>query len=266
MELQHELETAVKIAKETGQILLSHFSDADLSIRAKGERDVVTAADMESEALLQDRLHAAFPEDGVVGEEGTNTARGKRRVWYVDPLDGTLNFSRGVPVWSVSIALFDGDQLLLGVVHDPIRSETFSGASGAGAFLNGTPIQSSGLADLSLAFVHITVDFNQASQVAGLEDIVVVAPAVLRTRNIGSAALALAYVAAGRMDAMLHREANAWDYGAGALLVAEAGGSVSGMSGDPWLPEDPSIAAAASGSLRERLLATVKGSAGGPLE
>ena len=108
------------------------------------------------------------------------------------------------------------------------------------------------------AFVHVTVDFNDISRREWLEDIQQLATAVLRTRNIGSAALALAYVAAGRMDAMLHRHANAWDYGAGVLLVQEAGGSVSAMTGRRWIPGEISMAAAATDGLRLSLLRQVQ--------
>jgi myo-inositol-1(or 4)-monophosphatase len=266
LKIEDEMATAARVAQETGRILLKHFADTALTIRAKGERDVVTTADMESEALLLQRLGQEFPADGVIGEEGTDTSANRKRVWYVDPLDGTLNFSRGVPVWSVSLGLFEGDEALVGVVHDPIRGETFCAGRGMGAFLNGSPIRASRLTELSRAFVHVTVDFNDSSQLAGLDDIQRLAPAVLRTRNLGSAALGLAYVAAGRMDVMLHRQANPWDYGAGVLLVREAGGSVSGMDGAPWVPADASVAAAATEALRASLLDTIRSSADSQLQ
>jgi myo-inositol-1(or 4)-monophosphatase len=251
------MERAVAIAHETGEVLLHHFADAGLDVQAKGPRDVVTPADYESEALVHRRLGEAFPDDGVVGEEGTNTAEGKARRWYVDPLDGTLNFSRGVPIWSVSIALYEGDTGLVGVVYDPIRRETFAAARGFGAFCNGEAIRTTRLVDPAQAFVHVTVDFNDVSRTEGLEDIQRLAPAVLRTRNLGSAALGLAYVAAGRVDAMLHRHANAWDYGAGVVLIDEAGGSVTTMGGTSWRPGEVSIAGAASDALRQGLLAVL---------
>jgi myo-inositol-1(or 4)-monophosphatase len=253
-DLRNEMEKAIAIAEETGQVLLRHFADSSLEVQSKGPRDVVTPADFESEALVLRRLHDAFPDDDVIGEEGTDTAGGKRRRWYVDPLDGTLNFSRGVPVWSVSIALYEGDRGLAGVVHDPIRGETFAAARGLGAFCNGRAIKTTGLIAAEDAFVHVTVDFNDVSRREGLEDIQRLAPAVLRTRNFGSAALGLAYVAAGRLDAMLHRHANAWDYGAGMVLIEEAGGAVSSMHDTPWRPGEMSIAGAATDELRRRLL------------
>jgi myo-inositol-1(or 4)-monophosphatase len=226
----------------------------------------VTAADLESEALLKSRLHAAFPDHGIVGEEGTDTARDAPFCWYVDPLDGTLNFSRRLPVWCVSLALFEGDTALVGVVHDPIRGETFHAARGAGAFCNGIRVHASEQTDPDQALVHITVDFNDQSRDEGLQDLQQLAPAVLRTRNIGSAALALAYVASGRLDAMLHRHAHAWDYGAGVLLVNEAGGAVSTMSGTPWVPAEESIAAGATGALREALLSLLRAQDAAALE
>jgi myo-inositol-1(or 4)-monophosphatase len=257
MEQQKQLETAVSIAREAGAVLARHFRDVSLNVRAKGERDVVTDADTESETLIRRRLEEFFPEDGVTGEESGETTRGALRRWYVDPLDGTLNFSRGVPVWCVSMALYEGDSGILGVVHDPLRGDTFVAGRRFGAFHNGAPVKTTKCDRLDQAFVHLTVDFNDISRKEGLEDIQRLAPAVLRTRNIGSAALGLAYVAAGWMDAMLHRHANAWDYGAGALLVEEAGGAVSTMQGERWSPGQVSIAAAATDRLRVELLSRV---------
>lgn len=259
--LVEEMRFAMEIARRAGRTLLDRFDQADLEVRPKGERDVVTSADLEAEAFLKQSLQERFPEDGFIGEESAGVAGAGVRRWLVDPLDGTLNYSRGLPVWSVSLALFSGDAGLVGVVHDPVRNETFHGAHGLGAFLNGTPIQTTGLEDLERAFVHLTVDFNDQSRREGLADMNRLAPLVLRTRNIGSAALGLAYVAAGRFDAMLHRHANAWDYGAGSILVLEAGGAVSDMHGNPWQAGKASIAAAAGDRLRSRLLDALRADA-----
>jgi myo-inositol-1(or 4)-monophosphatase len=177
------------------------------------------------------------------------------RRWCVDPLDGTLNYSRTLPIWGVSIALFDGARPVLGVVHDPTRGETFAAANGYGAYCNGAPLETSAVDSLEDAFVHLTVDFHDGSMQEGLDDLVRVAPRVLRTRNIGSAALALAYVAAGRLDAVLHRFAHPWDYGAGVVLVAEAGGTITNMEGDAYTIEDRTMLAASRGSLHAGLLA-----------
>ena len=252
--LQSDLEIASEIAIETGQVVLSYFGTDRVDARSKGERDIVTAADVASERLLLQRLSQAFPGDGVVGEEGTRTASAGTRRWLVDPLDGTVNYSHGIPIWCVSLSLFEGDHPVLGVIHDPIRGETFRGAAGLGAWCNDTPIHCSSLTDAASAMVHLTIDFHEESLIPGLNDIRVIAPRVLRTRNFGSAALALTYVAAGRLDGMIHRLANAWDYGAGVLLVQEAGGFVTDFDSRAYTEGTKALIAAATPVLQGTLL------------
>jgi myo-inositol-1(or 4)-monophosphatase len=252
-----ELAATVQIAEEAGQLVLQYFASDEVDVQAKGVRDVVTAADLASEQLIKRRLRQVFPDDGMVGEEGTDVPGTSGRLWYVDPLDGTLNYSRGIPIWCVSLALYRRDEPLVGVIHDPVRRETFSAAAGLGAWCNGHRIETSGVEAWDQAVVHITVDFTEGSLRAGLEDIQVVAPAVLRTRNIGSAALSLAYVAAGRLDAVLHRHAHAWDYGAGVILVQEAGGRVTGLDGAPHTPACETMLAASTEALHGGLLGVI---------
>lgn len=249
-----ELAATVGIAKEAAELVLSYFGGDHVDVRAKGVGDVVTAADTASETLILSRLKEWFPEDGVVGEEGGNARSRSGRTWYVDPLDGTLNFSRSLPIWCVSLALFEGDQPLLAVIRDPIRCETFSAQRGMGSFGNGRRIWTSGVEELVGSVVHITVDLKDLGETAGLDDIVALSPRVLRTRNIGSAALALAYVAAGRLDGMLHRFAYAWDYAAGVLLVREAGGVVTDLRGEPYTPHTHDVCAAANQPLATQFL------------
>lgn len=269
MPANQELTTARDLAIEAGAIALSYFNTDRIDIRAKGNRDVVTAADMASEAFILDALRQAFPEDGVMGEEGTNVAPGAPRKWCIDPLDGTLNFSRGIPFWAVSIALFEEGQPVAGVIHDPITGETFSGQAGGGAWCDDRTLAVSTVSGPDRALVHLTVDFNtermQVLQV-GLEDMRAVAPYVFRTRNMGSAALALAYVAAGRFDAMLHRYAHPWDYGAGVLLVREAGGQVSSMDGGQYDIDTRAVCATSTPSLQRALLDRVTGDRGASVQ
>lgn len=253
MKRDEELERAESIAREAGQLVLTFVSGDRMQARAKGEKDVVTAADTASEALVLSRIREAFPGDGVVAEEGGSEPAASGRQWFVDPLDGTVNFAHRLPVWCVSLGLFDVDGPLLGVIHDPIRDETFTAARGEGVWLNGEPIRSSRVTRAEDAFVHLTIDFNPESLWSGLEDIQVLAPRVLRTRNLGSAALALAYVACGRFDGMVHRLANTWDYGAGVLMVKEAGGTVTRVDGQPYAVEATAIVAAGTAPLQQEI-------------
>lgn len=264
--LDRDLREAVEIAEEAGTVLLSYFSLDRMATRAKGDRDVVTDADTAAEELVHRRLSDAFPGDGIVGEEGTNVTTSGERRWCVDPLDGTLNYSRTLPIWCVSLSLFVGARPVLGVIHDPTRRETFTAVRGGGAFCNGTRLETNRAAMLTDAFVHLTVDFHDGSMQEGIDDLTRLAPRVLRTRNIGSAALALAYVAAGRLDAMLHRFANSWDFGAGVVLVEEAGGMVTNLSGDIYTIADTTLIAAASPALQADLLGLVRSAAGSRLE
>lgn len=257
-ELSEEREAAEAIARESGRLLLSYFSTDRVHARPKGDRDVVTAADTASEALILDRLQSAFPQDGIVAEEGSAVGSSSGRQWYIDPLDATLNFSRNVPVWCVSLSLFEGERPILGVTYDPIRDELFSTARGQGATCNGSHLDCRSQTDLAAAFVHLTVDFNDTSMRLGLDDIQRVAPRVLRTRNIGSAALALAYVAAGRFDAMIHRFAHTWDYGAGVLLVEKAGGIVTDDTGAPYVSSTSGVLAAGSQAVHSGLLGVLR--------
>ncbi len=247
-----------EIAEEAGDLAASFFRSTSIGTRDKGDRDVVTAGDLAAEKVIRDRLQMRFPEDGIVGEEGTEISSSSGRRWYLDPIDGTLNFSRGLPLWCVSVALFDDRGPLLGVIRDPTRGETFSAGRGLGAWCNERRLYTSDIHEITQAIVHVTIDFHEDSMEAGLNDIAALAPRILRSRNIGSAALALAYVASGHFDAMVHRFAHTWDYGAGVLLVSEAGGSITDMDGDPYVEGAQSLIASSSPDLGSQLLASME--------
>lgn len=238
---------------------MSFFRSANPGVRAKGYRDVVTDADVAAEKLITQALRESFPEDGIVGEEGASHVGSSDRRWLIDPVDGTLNYSRQLPIWCVSVSLFRGEFPEVGVIYDPLREETFEASLGGGARLNGAILGGSGCREAGQALVHVTVDFRQDSVVEGLDDLKVLAPVVLRTRNIGSAALALAYVAAGRFDAMLHRFASPWDYGAGVALVQEAGGVVTDFEGKPYSFDTSGLLASASPELHAAILELLQG-------
>ncbi len=266
MDVSERASRAIDVAHEAGTILLKYFRSDGLVASAKGDKDVVTRADLESEKMVRSRLHAAFPDDGLVAEEGSRDPSQNGLRWFVDPLDGTLNYSRGIAMWCVSLALFEGSEPILGVIHDPLRNETFVAVSGQGATCNGDALTCSGLAEPARAVVHMTIDFDERAQQSGLEDIARVAPHVLRTRNLGSAALSLAYTAAGWLDAMLHRSANPWDYGAGVVLVREAGGICTSIDGRPYSDAVKTLAAASSVELHRSLIALVSQNGNSPLQ
>jgi myo-inositol-1(or 4)-monophosphatase len=225
--------------------------------RLKGRRDPVTEADLASERLIVERLRARFPGDAIFAEEETRDADLAGRVWYVDPLDGTVNFSQSLPFYAVSLALYDGPVPLVGVVHAPKLGETFTAARGCGARLDGEPLLVS--AKTALIDAVLATGFAYGRETLADDNVGHFADFILRVRGIrraGSAALDLAYVAAGRLDGYWEPHLNAFDVAAGALLVREAGGLISDMAGgDDWLHGASIVAAGAA--LREEILATL---------
>jgi myo-inositol-1(or 4)-monophosphatase len=254
VDLEARLLIATDIAAEAGEILLSYFRTDRIDARLKGARDLVTRADTASEKHILDRIRTSFPGDGILAEEGGHAPGHDGLRWCVDPLDGTMNFAHGLPLWCVSISLFDHAEPILGVIHDPLRGDTFRAAAGLGAWQADHPLRASSVSSPAQAFVHLTIDFDDRDNQTGLQDVLATAPNVLRTRNFGSAALSLAYVAAGWLDAVLHRSANAWDYGAGVVLVREAGGTVSSIEGEPYALSTRSMAAAGTAELHRELV------------
>jgi fructose-1,6-bisphosphatase/inositol monophosphatase family enzyme len=222
--------------------------------RKSSRTDMVSDADRDAERLISDLIVRERPGDAVFGEEGADLQGRSGRRWVVDPLDGTTNFLYGFPSWSVSIALEDDDGIAAAVVHDPWRDETFRAARGEGADLNGEPIQVTDCDRLELALVATGFGYaaeRRSEQAAVLSRVL---PRVRDIRRAGSAALDLSYLAAGRVDAYYERDLKPWDWDAGRLLVAEAGGALADLPGEP-----PALAAAASPELLSDLVGLVSG-------
>ncbi len=194
---------------------------------------MVSDADREAEAVLVELLARERPQDGVLGEEGASREGSSGRTWIVDPLDGTTNYLWGYPAWSVSVGLEDGDGGLAGVVHDPVRAETFCAARGQGARLNGSPVRVRDAGELATSLVATGFGYTGEVRAAQADVLLRVLPAVRDIRRAGSAALDLAWVAAGRLDGYFERGGNPWDWSAGTLLVLEAGGGVESYGGEP---------------------------------
>lgn len=236
------LETAVSIARESGA-LLNDFLARRIGFELKGDFDLVTEADRASEKLVVQRLRAAFPTHSIVAEEGGGQTGTSEYVWYVDPLDGTTNFAHGFPIFNVTLALERAGELIAGVVFDPTRNELFSAELGGGAWLNGNRIHVSSAKRLEDTLVatgfpsrkrHLNVNVHFYYQLAMLTHGV---------RRAGAAAIDLAYVACGRLDAFWEFGLNPWDMAAGILLVKEAGGACSGMKGEPVSLRGPHLLA-----------------------
>ncbi|MGH9303890.1 MAG: inositol monophosphatase family protein [Acidimicrobiales bacterium] len=188
--------------------------------------DLVTAADRASEALITERLSQARPSDGLLAEEGSRQAGTTGLTWIVDPLDGTINFVYGLPVFGVSVACADAEGVFVAAVHDPMRGETFSALRGSGAWLNDQTLALDAGPSLDQALVG--TGFGYASELrlkqAGL--LVAVLPAVRDIRRAGAAAIDLCWVASGRLDAYYETGLAPWDRAGGGLVVVEAGGTI----------------------------------------
>jgi len=230
---------AAPLAREAGA-KLREFLAQGVATEYKGDVDLVTVADRTVEAYLQDALLTTFPSHGIYGEEGTRDRLDAEYRWYIDPLDGTTNFAHGFPHFCVSMGLehrtaglapeHDGP-IVAGVIYDPMRDELFTAERGKGAFLNGKPIHVSSVPELGEALVATGFPSRKRHENPNIHFYQEFTLRSHGVRRAGSAALDLAYVACGRMDAFWEFGLNPWDTAAGFLLVEEAGGMVTGFDG-----------------------------------
>ncbi len=225
------LETAVEIAREAGGLLANLF-EKRIGFELKGDFDLVTAADRASEKLIVEHLRTHFPGHSIVAEEGGGHESPGDYRWYVDPLDGTTNFAHGYPMFNVTLALEKAGELIAGVVYEPLRQEMFAAELGGGAYLNNRPIHVSKAERLSDSLLITGFPSFKRHKSINVHFFHQVAMATHGVRRSGSAALDLAYVAAGRADGFWEFTLNSWDMAAGVLLVEEAGGRCTDMNGE----------------------------------
>jgi myo-inositol-1(or 4)-monophosphatase len=213
---------------------MRHWRDRGrLTVIHKRAGDFVSEADIEAERHIRGRLSALRPEDGWLGEE-TGGSRPRARRWIIDPLDGTTNFLHGIPHWCVSVALQEDRHLNVGVVHDPIKNETFSAQTGGHALLNGASIEHSKISALETALFGTGIPFGTMPHIDDhAADIARLMPYCAGVRRMGSAALDLAYVASCRLDGFWERRLQSWDIAAGIVLVRQAGQQLEG-----WTPQE----------------------------
>ena len=232
--MSSDLELAERAARAAGEVLMSYFGRAVEGLSLKtSPTDPVSDADREAETTIREILLNDRPEDGLIGEEGSHEAPANGRTWIVDPLDGTVNFLYGLRTWAVSIALEDAEGAAVGVVFNPVDDECFSARRGEGAALNGEPIRVTSCAGLDRAMVATGFSYEADRRGEQAELLVDLLPRIRDLRRAGAAALDLAYVAAGRVDAFYERGLKRWDEAAGRLLVTEAGGVVEDLRGEP---------------------------------
>jgi len=224
--------TAVKAARRAGNVITQNMDRLHrVRVEAKGRADFVSQVDHEAEAEIVDILLRAYPEHGIIGEEGS-TKEGTEYDWIIDPLDGTTNFLHGLPHFCVSIAARGSEGIEHGVVFDPVRNELWTASRGQGTLLNDRRVRVSSLSRFDRAVAATGFSYGTRHRIdpwlASIRDVTMKTSGV---RRGGSAALDLAYVASGRLDAFWEMELNLWDIAAGVLLVQEAGGIVSDLSG-----------------------------------
>jgi myo-inositol-1(or 4)-monophosphatase len=225
---------AESVAREAGVQLLEAFGGPAVRVEAKSTpTDLVSAADEAAEALIRSRLEAARPGDGFLGEEGGDAEGTSGLRWVVDPLDGTVNFLFGIPQWAVSVAVEDADGVVAGVVYDAPRDELWAAERGGEATLDGRPVRGSERADLATAMIATGFGYDAEVRRAQAAAVAALLPDVRDIRRLGSAALDLAWCAAGRFDAYFERGVHHWDVAAGALLCERAGLAVEPLDASP---------------------------------
>ena len=251
------LEFAKTTARDAGAILRERFG-VGRKIEFKGVVDLVTDADRASEQLISERLKASFPTFRVVGEEGiaSQAGDGDGYVWVVDPLDGTTNYAHAYPHFGVCIALAKGNDVLVGVVYDPMRDEMFAAEKGKGATLNDRPIHVTSETDLIRSLLATGFSYDLSLRDAQLELWRKVQGVTQGIRRDGAAALDLVWLAAGRVDGFWEDPLMPWDMAAGSLIVTEAGGRITAYGNAPFDPFGTG-AVATNGHIHDALLAII---------
>ena len=256
------LATAIDAVVHAGNLMMERFGQ-DVRVDKKGTIDLVTEVDLAVERMFRALIADRFPSHAILAEEfGGDGLAPDRPCWIFDPIDGTTNFAHGVPIFCSSVALEIGGALEVGAVYDPTRHELFTAVRGGGAFLNHKPLRVSSAGVLVDAMLVTGFPYDvhdRVAEIVGLfGEFVGRARAV---RRLGSAAIDLCYVAAGRMDAFWESDLKPWDIAGGALIVQEAGGRVSGLGGEPFSPYSGSVLAS-NGHLHDAMLEVIRGFGG----
>jgi len=250
------LDTAIEAAQQAGELIAERYP-AGRTLTWKGYRDFFTDADVAAEIIILEMIRARFPDHTILSEEAGGSRVGDGYTWIVDPLDGTTNYAHRAPIFSVSIGVLEGAEPLIGVIHDPLRGHTFAAERGRGARLDDQSIHVSDAARLSDAVIGL--DWGRSNEVRGqvLSCLQRVVPRCATLRGLGSAALTLAYIAVGWLDAYFHLAIRPWDAAAGVTLITEAGGRCSTIEGQPYRVYSPSCLVT-NGLIHEELLDVVR--------
>jgi len=246
------LDTALDAAHRAGELLLERL-DEPRNIRSKGYRDIVTDVDTAAEEIILSIIRRRHPDHAILSEEAGQKPAEGQITWVVDPLDGTTNYSRGHPTFSVSVAALKQGRTLAGVVLDPVRGHTFAACRGGGATLNGQPIQTSAIERIEKALVGLDWARSDEDRRKILRRLDILAPRCRTLRGLGSAALAQTYIGVGWVDVYFGAGMYPWDVAASNLIATEAGGHISGFHGEPWQVGQPDLLIT-NGHLHETVL------------
>jgi myo-inositol-1(or 4)-monophosphatase len=252
--MQPKIEDLNDLARQAGEILYSGYGQRH-TLYHKGRIDIVTEYDRRSEALLIGQIHERFPTHAITAEESGQHAGLDGARWFIDPLDGTTNFAHGLPIFAVSIGYAEAGEMKLAVVYNPVHDEMYTAERGKGAWLNGEKLQVSETSELVQSLV--TTGFAYADWIteANLVNFNAFQRLTQGVRRLGSAALDLCYLAAGRVDAYWEISVQPWDLAAGGLIAEEAGAIVTNFQGGPDYLTPPCSILAANPALYEKMRA-----------
>ena len=225
------MEIALQATRTAGEIIRNGW-DSERQISFKGRADIVTDIDVAAEKAVLEILTGAFPDFGILAEESQPVAGASPYRWVVDPLDGTRNYAHSIPHFCTIVALAEDDDIIAGVIYDPVREETFTASRGQGAFLNGAPISVSETTELSRCLLSCDLGYVDEKAGLALDMLRSLWPGMYSVRLMGSAGLGVAYAASGRVDLFFHHSLAPWDIAAGLILAKEAGGRIVDRQGN----------------------------------
>jgi myo-inositol-1(or 4)-monophosphatase len=243
-----------RLAREAGAILRAGYNK-EHQVNYKGVIDLVTEVDHQSEAFLLGQVQGKYPDHHIFSEESGIIQGSDQHIWYIDPLDGTVNYAHHIPIFCVSIAYAADGALQLGAVYDPMRDELFSAECGKGAWLNGTPLQVSATTELQKSLLVTGFPYDAwNTEHDNFANFVHFAKLTQGVRRLGSAALDLCYVAAGRFDGFWELSLKPWDVAAGGLIAKEAGARITNVKGHEDFISPPQSVVASAPGIHERIL------------
>lgn len=249
--MSKELEVAIEAVQEAGKILIAGW-ETGLEVTSKANNSLVTKIDKQSEDQIIQIIKQSFPDHSFVGEEGGSQGS-SNYCWYIDPIDGTTNYSRRIPLCAISIGLVKDNQVIVGVISNPFTNELFTAELGKGSFLNGKKIASSNVATLKEAVISMSYGHAASARemVAKMDFLIT---DCRTTRANGSIAYEMALIASGRFDAAMDFGGFNWDYAAGSLLIKEAGGLVTDFNGQEWRLDGKEVLSAGNSELQKIFL------------